>query len=1083
VKFPRTIAARMVAPMLLAFAPVAFLLYFLVHTHERSIATARNEISGVPVVAAVSRLRHAIIEEQLGGDADVSRTEAAAARAIIQSSLQIWPGEKMLAVPVRDALFAADAYARSQTLSANDVDSLINRVSGLYAAAANASELILDPDLDSYYLMDLQVNRLPAMIVTLWSLHRASTEPSATDGIRAAKSAGYRELLRDQSAAVMASADFARVNQRHPELSAALDPAQRRLEIALRVIGAADGPESATSPLLLEALFAARGLEQVVAEQLAGLLAMRIADHSGVRNQQITIALALIVLVMLILTVSLNRVVVQPIRDVTKAMRALASGDLHIGMSGAGRRDEIGAMVQAIDGFRGIAVERMRLEEEAAAAARSLKASTAALERAERAAALGNWRYDLSSQRLSWSKAMFILGGFDPDLGEPGLDAIASSMNQADLLRLVGAMESLTRSEPTLVFDIRVQHPALGGRHLRLWIEVEFDARGIPQAVFGTAQDVTELKISQFSLEQRTQALAEAQAIGRIGNWSWSFGSTFINWSAEVYHILGLEPDAFTPDVAKVQALYADGSLELVAEAHRQVVAHRGTEAVDVTAIRSDGEKIDLTVTTKADLSESGHIIGFVGTIQDITARKRAERDLQNLAFHDPLTGLGNRAYFQRSVRSHIEAAQENDRKAALILIDLDKFKEVNDGLGHDAGDELLGIVAQRLRRSMPQDVFLARLGGDEFAVIIPDADDAAAGAIGENILEMLGQVIQLKRGEASIGASLGCAIIPDDGVDAEDLLRKADLALYKAKDDGRNRLQRFLPELSEAVLEKTRLARDLRRALIGTDELEVHYQPQVDIARGRVVGFEALLRWRHRERGLVSPSVFIPIAESSGLIGELGLWVLRESCVQGARWLDEGHPPRDIAVNVSAIQLWQGTFEEDVRQVLEGTGFPPGLLTLEVTESVFVREAEGRIARILDNLRGLGVKLALDDFGTGYSSLGYLNSLPFHKLKIDRVFISNVDHSPRRQRLLNGILELGRGLGLSIVAEGAERLEEVAFLKRASCDRIQGFAFSQPVEAEHVVDVCARIEQSLMAREGAASNPSIRLSSLQRLG
>jgi EAL domain-containing protein (putative c-di-GMP-specific phosphodiesterase class I) len=214
----------------------------------------------------------------------------------------------------------------------------------------------------------------------------------------------------------------------------------------------------------------------------------------------------------------------------------------------------------------------------------------------------------------------------------------------------------------------------------------------------------------------------------------------------------------------------------------------------------------------------------------------------------------------------------------------------------------------------------------------------------------------------------------------------------------------------------------------------------------------------------MVSPAEFIPIAEGAGLICDLGLWVLRESCLQAARWLDEGHPPRDVAVNVSAIQLWQGGFEDDVREVLEGTGLPPELLTLEVTESVFVREAEGRIARILDNLRGLGVKLALDDFGTGYSSLGYLNQLPFHKLKIDRVFISEVDRSPQRQRLLKGILELGRGLGLSIVAEGAERAEEVEFLARAQCERIQGFAFGRAVAAGDVMASCQLIEAKLAA-------------------
>jgi EAL domain-containing protein (putative c-di-GMP-specific phosphodiesterase class I) len=280
-----------------------------------------------------------------------------------------------------------------------------------------------------------------------------------------------------------------------------------------------------------------------------------------------------------------------------------------------------------------------------------------------------------------------------------------------------------------------------------------------------------------------------------------------------------------------------------------------------------------------------------------------------------------------------------------------------------------------------------------------------------------------------------------------------------KAKDDGRNRVQRFLPELSEIVQEKNRIARDLRRAIERGDELEVHYQPQFDMRTGRISGYEALLRWKHPERGYIPPAYFVPIAESAALIYELGLWIMREACRQMQSWIEAGQPARDIAVNVSAAQLWQGEFEADVRRVLAETRLPPQLLTLEVTESLFVREGEGRVARILSNLNGLGVTLALDDFGTGYSSLGYLNQLPFQRLKVDRVFVAGVDVSPQRERLLRGILELGRGLGMTIIAEGAERAEEVAILHKAGCDKVQGFAFSRPLPAEQVITASAAIE------------------------
>jgi EAL domain-containing protein (putative c-di-GMP-specific phosphodiesterase class I) len=323
-------------------------------------------------------------------------------------------------------------------------------------------------------------------------------------------------------------------------------------------------------------------------------------------------------------------------------------------------------------------------------------------------------------------------------------------------------------------------------------------------------------------------------------------------------------------------------------------------------------------------------------------------------------------------------------------------------------------------------------------------------------------------QGEVNIGTSIGCVIVPDDGTEADDLLRKADLALYKAKDEGRNRLQLFKPELSEIVQEKNRLARDLRRALETDSGLEVYFQPQFNPAAGTVTGYEALMRWKHPVRGFVPPAEFIPIAESAALICDIGIWVLRKGCRQMQAWIDAGHPPRDIAINVSATQLWQSDFEADVTRILAETGLPPHLLTLEVTESVFVKEGEGRIARILDNLRALGVTLALDDFGTGYSSLGYLNQLPFQKLKIDRVFVDGVDASAQRQRLLRGIIELGRGLGMTLIAEGAERPEEVTVLTGFGCDVIQGYVFARPVPADEAMAVSARIEADWRVRRAA---------------
>jgi diguanylate cyclase (GGDEF)-like protein/PAS domain S-box-containing protein len=1062
----------MALPMLLVLAPIYFLLHFLVDTHHRGIVTARNEIAGVPVIAALSQLRHAVIEEAFGGDRDFNRAEASTARARLVEALTIWPDQTALKTQVGEALIGADRYLQGETSNPADATEIIARIGGMYAVTANASELILDPDLDTYYLMDLQVNRLPALISTLWTLHAIESAAPGVEGRSAERRArveSFKSLLGDQTQALGASAGFARMHQRDSGVSEALEKGLPRLETAIgQVIVEMEAGADISGAAILEVIFAARGVEQVLGDELVRLLSMRIAGFRTAMHGQIGLAVAMIVLVFVMMFLFLNRAVVRPVRRVTAAMGRLAAGDLDVAIAGAGGRDEIGEMVKAIGVFRDTAVTRIRLEQEAATAARLIEERTAALERSERAALLANWRYCIVDSALTWSATMYALTGFPEDEGPPGLAAIAARVNQSDLLRLTAAMESLSVEAPKAAFDLRLDHPEFGQRHMRLWIEVDFNERRLPRALFGTAQDVTELKEGQLALEARTRALAEAQAIGRIGDWSWRLGAPHIDWSAEIYDILGYDAATFSPELQTVLALYAEDSLALVSEAQRRILKHGGMESVDVRAWRGDGSIADVTVITKADHDEHGRIQGFVGTIQDITERKRAERDLEKLAFHDPLTGLANRALFQRSIRRYIMLAGENFRSAALFLIDLDKFKEVNDSLGHAAGDELLVIVAGKLKQGLPEDAFLARLGGDEFAVIAPDADKAAALAIGGRIIELLGEPLHLKQGEVGIGASIGCVLIPKDGVEADDLLRKADLALYRAKDDGRNRIQLFMPELSEVVQEKNRLARDLRRAMETEAGLEVHYQPQFDPARGRVTGYEALLRWKHPERGYVPPAEFIPIAESSALITDLGLWVLRESCRQMRAWLDAGHPERDVAVNVSAAQLWQGEFEADVRRVLAETRLPPHLLTLEVTESLFVREGEGRVSRILSNLRGLGVTLALDDFGTGYSSLGYLNQLPFQKLKIDRVFVSGVDAIEQRQRLLRGIIELGRGLGMTLIAEGAERPEEVEVLRRFGCDGIQGYIFARPAPAAEVMRVSAGIEDA-WSRSNAA--------------
>jgi len=336
---------------------------------------------------------------------------------------------------------------------------------------------------------------------------------------------------------------------------------------------------------------------------------------------------------------------------------------------------------------------------------------------------------------------------------------------------------------------------------------------------------------------------------------------------------------------------------------------------------------------------------------------------------------------------------------------------------------------------------------------------DAALTALADRLIGRLSGPVDLTEGEAFVGATIGIARLPEHGATAETAVRNADLALYTAKEAGRGQAQLFEPVYAQAVDQRLDLARHLRHA-VETGALKAHYQPQVDLRTGCVTSFEALLRWTHPERGPISPAEFIPIAESSGLIVDLGLWVLREACRQGRAWLDAGLPPRSISVNVSPAQIWNLDFETAVSAVLAETGFPAKLLCLELTESLFVDHTEQRISRTLTALSGLGLRLALDDFGSGYSSLGYLTRLPFDWLKVDRAFVDGISTAPEKRKLLGGIIALSHGLGMTVVAEGAELPAEVDVLSALDCDLVQGFVFSPPIAADKAPLVASSIER-----------------------
>ena len=460
---------------------------------------------------------------------------------------------------------------------------------------------------------------------------------------------------------------------------------------------------------------------------------------------------------------------------------------------------------------------------------------------------------------------------------------------------------------------------------------------------------------------------------------------------------------------------------------------------------------------------ETGVLVDtFNGMMAEIGYRDEA---LKRLAYFDPLTGLANRQAFQRQLEAVLVSVQGADTGAALFLLDLDEFKTVNDSYGHSAGDSLLMDVAARFKTECAGNLFLVRLGGDEFAIIATGigTEGDALSAIAP-IVASLSRPVEIPGRQILIGASAGVVMIPRDGTAAADLLRRADLALYQAKRDGRGRVHSYQPLLEEDMQFRTALAQDLRLAA-AHGELEVHYQPQVNIHTGEVDGFESLLRWRHPVHGYVSPAKFIPIAESNGLICDLGHWILLESCKQAKAWIDTGFAIRQMSVNVSVAQIRQFDFEWDVERILRETRLPPAVLCLELTESLFAGASLRRVRDVLETLKGIGVGLAIDDFGTGYSSMSYLHGFPFDKLKIDRAFVSGIGDNTSKHRLLKGMIDLSHALDLSVVAEGAETEDEVAVLRDMGADQVQGYVFSKPVAAAEVFAVVHSIQDTFHER------------------
>lgn len=447
-----------------------------------------------------------------------------------------------------------------------------------------------------------------------------------------------------------------------------------------------------------------------------------------------------------------------------------------------------------------------------------------------------------------------------------------------------------------------------------------------------------------------------------------------------------------------------------------------------------------------------------VGVIEDVTEQLASQARISHLAHHDALTDLPNRSAFNAELDERLELAQEALTSFAVLSLDLDRFKEVNDVFGHPVGDMLMRAAADRLAAEA-DGAFVARIGGDEFMILMPDnARREDMLTLAERLVEVIGKELEIDDYLSQVGVSVGIAVYPDDGVDAATLLANADSALYRAKREGRARVRFFESETDQELRDRRLLQHDLRQAL-EQNQFLVHFQPQARMD-GEVIGFEALLRWNHPTRGFVPPDRFIPLAEENGLIVQIGEWVLREACHEAASW----PRPLQVAVNLSPVQVQAGDLERSIHQILLETGLAPTRLEVEITEGVLIGDFT-RALNLLRRLKALGIRIAMDDFGTGYSSLSYLQSFPFDKIKIDRSFISNLEATPQSAEIVRAVLSLAHALNIPVIAEGVETEAQRAFLAREACEEMQGYLVGRPDLIERYLDlVGVTVERRLYA-------------------
>jgi diguanylate cyclase (GGDEF)-like protein/PAS domain S-box-containing protein len=630
---------------------------------------------------------------------------------------------------------------------------------------------------------------------------------------------------------------------------------------------------------------------------------------------------------------------------------------------------------------------------------------------------------------------------------EPGevltLDVLLSHVHPEDRQMVRESMVRAVSVDGGIGLDYRLLRPDGTEAIVHSRMEMTTDSLGYVR-LYGTVQDITERK----QMEERLRQSATVFENTTEGVMITDVERRIVAVNRAFTEITGYGQEELT---GQSSAILDSGRHDAqFYEAMWRTIRDEGRWQGEIWSRRENGDIYPEWLNISEVRNGSGRVTHYVAVFSDISAMKESEARLDHIAHHDPLTNLPNRLLLHARMEQALAKARRSNTLMAVMFLDLDYFKKINDTMGHPIGDQLLQEVAARLRNCVREVDTVSRLGGDEFTILLEELHEArAVGAVAQKIITELGERYLIREHEVFVTCSIGISLFPGDGDDITTLLKNADTALYRAKEQGRNNYQYYTLELTIRAMERMAMENNLRHAL-ERNELVVYYQPQVDLFSGRIIGMEALLRWQHPEMGLIAPASFIPLAEELGLIIPIGEWVLRTACLRLKAWQEEGLDIIRMAVNLSSRQFNQPDLAEVVIAILEETGIDPHCLELELTERILMEDAERAIG-VLNRLKAVGVQFSIDDFGTGYSSLSYLKQFPIDRIKIDQSFVNNVTSVPEDAAVTQAVISLSHSMNIKAVAEGVETIEQHEFLRSRQCDELQGFYFSHPLPEEEI--------------------------------